>query len=223
MRLPTKITPDSISEAVVEIRYLANLPFEVLLGLFFEAFDESYTYTSRPPKPPRQGLYENRQQGLVINLGGEKLLYNDKITILLRNNAFVFSCLDGYIGWEAFRPEVEKAVKTIEGTGKITKWNRVGLRYISQYPNTDLKACTNFDFTFGQPSIKSTSTALRTEFNYEGTKVILNLSNQVPMLRRQTVNKIPETVPTSVIDVDVIKELLDASDANGLMNIADEV
>lgn len=221
MQLPSKITPDSISDAVVEIRYLADLPFEVLLGLFFDAFDESYTYISRPPKPPRPGVNQNLLGGVIINFGGEKLLYNDKISIQLRENSFIFSCLDKYIGWKSFRPEIEKAIKVVSDMGKVLKWNRVGLRYISEYPNTDLKECTNFDFTFGLPNIRSSSTAFRTEFTYKASKVILNLSNQIPVARQLTLNKLPEIVPTSIIDIDVILEAIEEHDVLKLLNIVD--
>ncbi|HEY4288115.1 MAG TPA: TIGR04255 family protein [Puia sp.] len=223
MRLPSKITPDSISDAVVEIRYLSDLPFEILLGLFVDAFDESYTYISRPPKPPRPGIQESRPRGLVINLGGEKLLYNDKVTIQLRENAFVFSCLDKYIGWKDFRPEIEKAMEVVANTGKVTKWTRVGLRYISEYPKTDLKGCTNFDFTFGLPNVRSSSTAFRTEFNYNEARVILNLSNQIPVARQQALNKLPEVVSTSIIDIDVIQETVNELDIDRVMGIADKM
>ena len=152
-----------------------------------------------------------------------KNLDNDKISIQLRDNTFIFSCLDKYIGWKNFRPEIEKAIEIVENTGKIQKWNRVGLRYISEYPNTDLKECTNFDFRFGLPNIKSSSTAFRSEFLYKGSKVILNLSNQIPVAHQKALNKMPEIIPTSIIDIDVIQEPIKEEDTLKLINLVDSM
>jgi uncharacterized protein (TIGR04255 family) len=223
MQLPKKITPDSIIDAVVEVKYLSNTPFEVLIGLFFKAFDESYVYTTRPLKNHSPGLQVNLMPGLVINMGGQSLLYNERISIKLLPNAFVFSCLDKYIGWKFYKPEIDKALKIIGNTNQVVKWNRVGLRYITEYLKTDLKSCTKFSFSFGFPDVQSISSAFRTEFEYKNAKVILNLNNKIPIVRQQATNREPEVIPTSIIDVDVIREPLEIEKIDDLAGIIDQV
>ena len=220
MQLPKKITPDSIINAVVEIRYESNTPFELLIGLLAHAFDDSYTYTARPLKPSPMAT---PIQELTLNFGGQSLLYNSKISIRLLPNSFVFNCLGKYIGWESFRQEINKALLIIENSGHILKWNRLGLRYITEYLKTDLKDCTKFSFTFGFPAVQSLSTTFHNEFEYQGVKVIMNLNNKVPTVRQQEPNKMLEVVPTSIIDVDVIKEPLALKKAEEIMTVMDEV
>jgi hypothetical protein len=48
MKLPKKITPDRIKDAIVEVKYSSKYPFEVIVGLIFKALDDSYKYTNRP-------------------------------------------------------------------------------------------------------------------------------------------------------------------------------
>ena len=45
---PTKITPDRIKSAIVELKYSSKLPFEVVIGLFYKVLDDTYTYVNRP-------------------------------------------------------------------------------------------------------------------------------------------------------------------------------
>jgi uncharacterized protein (TIGR04255 family) len=222
MQLPKKITPDSIINAVVEVKYESKVPFELLIGLLFPVFDDSYTYTAKPLKNP-SALIINPMQELAMNLGGQSLLYNDKISIRLLPSAFVFSCLGKYIGWDLFRAEIEKVLKIIGNTGYVIKWNRLGLRYITEYLKTDLKDCTKFSFTFGFPEVQSLSTTFHNEFEYKGAKVIMNLNNKIPTVRQQEINKTLEVVPSSIIDVDVIKDPLSLEKVEEIMDVMEEV
>ena len=199
MRLPKKISPDSLVDAIIEVKYEANRPFEVLLGIFFEALDETYFYTNRPIKPAAPGTFI---------AGTISLFYNDKISIQVFPGALAFSSLNKYIGWEDYYPAIEKALNTLHSTGNIAKFTRVGIRYITEYVNKDLKDSIKFEFSFGWPEISSLLTTFRTEFMYSESKVILTLHNKLPVLKQLAVNAQPEIVLTSIIDIDVIKEPL---------------
>lgn len=208
MELPKKINPDSIKEAIIEIKYQSDLPFEVLIGIFFNSLDNSYTYINRPPQPPAfiQGRIENPGQELRIRIGNQSVFYTDKISIQLFPNAFVFTCLEYYIGWEDYFSEIKKTIEQLIVSGNIIKWTRVGVRYISEYPNTSLSQCVKFDYTFGIPEVNSSSSAFRSEFIYSGKKVILNLSNMVTLIKQDPATNENKEIQASVIDVDVITD-----------------
>jgi uncharacterized protein (TIGR04255 family) len=138
----------------------------------------------------------------------------------LAPNAVIFGCLNNkYIGWDKYKVEIEKVLRTFAGTGHITKWIRVGIRYISEYLNRDLRECTKFDFTFGLPEARSSSTTFRSEFEYKGAKVILNLNNKMPLIRQQSADNTAQIVQTSIIDLDVIKEPLAVVEIGDLMEV----
>lgn len=221
MQLPKKISPDNIKESVVEVKYQSNIPFEVLIGMFFNALDDSYKYTNRPPQPPAilQGSVGNPGQELKIKLGNSSLFYTDKISIQLLPNTFVFTCLEHYIGWEVYEPEIRKALEMLNQTGQITKWVRVGIRYISEYPGRDLKECINFSFSFGLPEVKSETTAFRSEFVFKGSKVILNLNNKVPVIKQNLSTKQAEIILSSLVDIDVISDNLQLGNLTDLLKV----
>ena len=45
---PIKITPDRLKDTIIEIRYTSSVPFEILVGLFYQNLDDTYTYTNQP-------------------------------------------------------------------------------------------------------------------------------------------------------------------------------
>jgi len=224
MSLPKKITPSNLKEAVVEIKYISDLPFEVLVGIFFKALDDTYKYTNRPLQqlPFRQGLQAKLGQEITIRVGHPSLFYNDKISIQLSENTFVFTSLDEYIGWQDYKPQIEKALQQLMSTNHVKKCTRVGLRYISEYAGKDLKDCINFSFSFGLPQVQSETTAFRSEFIYNGTKIILNLNNKVPFIRQQPSARQVEITQVSIVDIDVIADNLEISDLDQLLKTIEE-
>jgi uncharacterized protein (TIGR04255 family) len=186
-----------------------------LLGLFFRALDETYTYTVRPIQPPL--LPSNLGQEVTIRVSNQCIFYNQKISIQVSPNTFVFACLNNYLGWEEFNCEIEKALRKL-AISEITKYTRVGIRYISECPNKDLRDCLKFNFTFGFPHVQSETTAFRSEFVYNGTKIILNLNNKVPVAKPHPSTKQMHIVKTSLIDIDVITDSIEVT-LEELLNI----
>jgi uncharacterized protein (TIGR04255 family) len=224
MKLPKKISPDNIREAVVEVRYISDLSFELLVGIFFAALDESYTYTNIPPRNSAISgpVVVNERNEITFQVGVASLFYNDKITIKLAPNMLVFSCLNKYIGWEDYRPEIEKALIQIMATNHVTKCTRVGVRYISDYAQMDLRDCTKFSFKFGLPAIESDTVAFHSEFLYNGIKVILNLNNKVPYSKLNPSTKRFEIVKTSVVDIDVIADNLEVARVEEVLKVIED-
>ena len=219
MILPKRITPDSLVDAAVETRYLSKYPFEVLNGIIFNALHENYQFTTRPLKPNMLVPALGPVATVTMNIGSQSLFYNDVISIRLSPNSVVFGCVDNYIGWDRYSSEIETVLKAIVQTAPIDMWNRVGIRYTTEYVNADLKECTKFNFTFGMPNIQSTSTFFRTEFLYSGSKVLLSLNNKIPSIRPIPNANIAELVASSTIDVDTIREPLSIGNIDELMTV----
>jgi uncharacterized protein (TIGR04255 family) len=207
MKIPKKISPDRIKDSIVEIRYSSNLPYEVIIGLLFQSLDESYTYTNRPlgKQLLSAASPNNLQQEITLSLGGQILFYNDKIKIQLLPQSIIFNCLSNYIGWASYRVEIEKALAQFSKANVFLEYNRLGVRYISEYVKTDLKDCVKFSFTFGMPNISSESYTFNSQFKYKDYRVILNLNNRIPVIN-QTIQNQSIITPVSLIDIDVILE-----------------
>src|SRR5450755_3757913 len=132
MELPKIIHPHNLKETIVEVKYESDLPFEVLIGTYFNVFDDSYRYTNRPLKQQNIASPNFIQNGITIQLGVSSIFYNDVITLLIQPNSFVFNVVDKYPGWKTYIYELKKALTVLVSTNHVKQFTRVGLRYISE-------------------------------------------------------------------------------------------
>ena len=207
MKIPKKINPDRIKDSIIEIRYTSKLPFEILLGIFFGALDDSFTYSGNPlieQQIPTSFRVGELPEEVKLSLGNQHLFYNDKIKIQFQPKSIIFNCLHEYILWDNYKGQIENVLSQLHSTNLIDQYNRIGVRYISQYPDYDLQDIIKFSFTFGMPNIQSDTYRFRSEFMWDSLRVILNLSNKSPVLTQEDVNFPPSIVKVSLIDIDVI-------------------
>jgi uncharacterized protein (TIGR04255 family) len=219
MKIPKKISPDRIKDAIVEVKYTSKIPFEVALGMFYNSLDETYLYTNRPiGKQQIPGaLPSNLLEKIEIQFGNRALFYNDKIKIELQPNSIIFNCLNEYISWDIYKIEIEKVLSQLSKAVVIEAYNRVGVRYISEYPDIDLKDCVKFSFTFGMPEIVSDTYSFHSEFKLDSLRIILNLNNKLPVLSPKNSTSLLSITPVSNIDIDVIMENITVSDYKELL------
>lgn len=206
MELPKKITPDNLQQAIVEIKFAATLPYELIIGSFFSSLDSSYKFAvglgnNRLPAIPN---VENPSQEVVVRLINEQIFFNDSIRLTIRNDSLIFSSLKEYIGWDRLKSEIITVLSSFLSTRYIDHFFRIGIRYISEYKTQKLTDIIKFSFSFGFPDIESDAYTFRSEFNWGEQKVILQLLSQVTLQ--------PNGLPTnnqyksSLVDIDVIWE-----------------
>ena len=213
MKIPRKITPDRIRDSIVEIRYNTDIPFEALIGIFYQAVNGSFKYTNRPLGKQQFPIVSSLPQEITLSLGGLSLFHNDRIKVQLQPNSIIFNCVNDYIGWENYKTEIENTMTIFSAIIKIDNYTRIGMRYISEYANHDLVDCVKFSFTFGLPEIKSETYSFRSEFKWEEYKIILNLNNKLLIVKEHG----NQPTPTSIIDIDVIDESVNENDLKTLL------
>ncbi|MFN8250354.1 MAG: TIGR04255 family protein [Ferruginibacter sp.] len=222
MRLPVKITPDSIKDSIVEIKYSSRTPFEVLVGFIYNALDDTYKYTNRPA-PNNNQQVGGLPSSIEFQIAPLNIFFTETIKLDIRPNSLIFNCLNGYRGWLTYKSEIEKTLNQISTVKEIEKYNRIGVRYISQYSETDITSCTKFNFSFGMPEVVSDTYVFRTEFNQEYFRIILSLQHKAQMLTGKFINNVAETKPISTIDIDVIAENLSLFTVPELSDFLDKI
>ena len=225
MKIPKKISPDNIKDSIIEVRYTSKVPFEVAIGLFYKSLDDTYMYSSRPltKQQVTNPLPINNLGQIEIQLSNRPLFYNDKIKIELQPNSIIFNCLNEYLTWSVYRAEISKVLTQISDAGVIDNFIRIGVRYISEYQNTDLKDCVKFSFTFGMPEIKSKTHSFHSEFNYDNLRVNLNLKNNLPVLGTKNLSEQIVVTPVSYIDIDVIMDNISEVSYESILEKTDTV
>lgn len=216
MKIPKKISPDNIKDSVIEIRYTSKIPFEVAIGIFYKSLDDTFTYTNRPiGKQQLPNTIPSNLQKLEIQIGNRPLFYNEKIKIELRPNSIIFNCLDQYISWDIYKPEIENVLSQISKAEIIDNYTRIGLRYISEYSNLDLKNCLKFSFSFNMPDLKSKTYSFHSELEEDNLKIILNLNNNLSLINSKNELGISSV---SNVDIDVIMENIEEKSLESLLS-----
>jgi|AntDeeMinimDraft_5_1070356.scaffolds.fasta_scaffold07081_3 uncharacterized protein (TIGR04255 family) len=195
MNLPKKINPDRIKDAIIEIEYEADLPFEILLGLFFSELDDSFKFINRPSK---------------FKIG---LFYNDKIKFEVKERTITFNCFENYNNWSVYFPEVKKTIKQLMATGHIEQFKKISVRYINEFRDKTIQDFSKFNFTFDKPNIRSKNFRFNQEYYLEDEKIILNLATvdlsqeQQNTINANTLSIIDICVQSKVSDIKFPKEL----------------
>lgn len=212
MSLPKKISPDRIKDAIVEFRVDYIKPYEVVLGLVLDEVinNKSYKYINTSNNVPLE----------IQEISGRRFLfYNDNIKFHLTSKTITINCYSTYISWSSYLQELKEVIGLINRVIDGVRIKRIGLRYVSEYVDVDLKDCLKFKFSFGFPEIASKHYSFNSEFPYKEGLIILTLRNMMPA---KQANK---TINLSHIDIDVIKKDLDVNFIydNTLISLLEEV
>lgn len=129
IRIPKKITPCPIVEALVEYRFQTSEPSEAILGLVYAGLKREFpkienlpilqlpeTIRTKDPNLIYQPWYKIHQGDFFIQLGPKVLSFVN---------------VGKYLGWESYFQKISEYYKVINETGVMTSIERIGLRYIN--------------------------------------------------------------------------------------------
>lgn len=192
--LPTKITPDSLLETFVEVRYtlLAQANGIKLEESFGPVLAPDFIIAQ--PAPPADGTPP------LDNEPDEVLLYGQGIIFRIRTDSISFTCSEGYLGWPQYQLLIQQVLTRIFQTGRISKFTRLGLRYINALPWAPL----NQQLQVKLPDLPGLSTPEHTLYQTtlrtpDGYRVVLVLTDRP--------DAVEETSgPVSLFDVDIMWE-----------------
>lgn len=196
MDIPKSITPNRLKNSILEIFIDYNEPFEILFGVFYNNVLKNGHY---------KNIELSNENSSIDDLSNKKILfYNDNIKFLFSENKLVINCNEKYESWSIYFSEVKNIFGFFDLNSSVII-SKIGLRYISEYPEIDLKENMKFEFKFGFPDIKSNSYSFNTEFNYKDSIAILTIRNQIPFNNKSNKNEI---IKVSLIDIDIVKDNL---------------
>lgn len=219
MLLPKRIEPNRIKDSLVEVRFTSKLPYEIYLGLIYKSLEVNYKYTNRPQNPQKTiNLPIDGDREIKLSLGsGSSLFYNDFIKFEIQRGAIIFNCFDKYVSWEIYKDEIIKVLRHLHNSNVVELYNRIGVRYISEYQDLDIKDITKFEFTFGLPEVSSDNYSFKAEYIRYESRIIISLTSRLPVVTSDAQKKI-----VTAIDIDVIKEKFDTSDLDNLIQVLED-
>ena len=166
LRIPIRLTKDSILEAIFEIRFdaLANAA-DLLTGLMFNTFSE---FKDTAPERlasvniPKELLQTEPQ----FKYSPRVKLRKDNFNILIGDHSLGMAIAAPYNGWEVFSGQIEKMLSAVKETGIIKKTERFAIKYLNVVEFEGLEQqfeSVNFNATLGNFKLVESLTQIRTE------------------------------------------------------------
>lgn len=193
MQLPKKID-DGLKDAIVSIQYISELPNGTDLGYFHIALKEElkgFVLNNKYQSFPGSNL-------LIEEGNNVYLTKDDAVKVTFARNNITFNINKKYIGWGHYFTSIQYILKQLFDRKIITKVNRIGLRYISQFDDIaihqNINGNINLDFVEGDISGIS-----RFELSVKDFIVLLTLTN-----KQQVPENISKADYISIVDVDVV-------------------
>ena len=199
-RIPKKIDDSSLKDAVVEFRYSAALPPNLLLGVLYQSLPTEFKIAQFNPAQVLLAF----DNGPQAHIGGVRpdanLFISDQVRLQISENALIFNILNSYPGWTAFSTVIRNTLRALTGPEKITNYHRIGIRFISEFQGLKI-----FDKIGGNCKLElpgweqQRNTVFKTERVQPDHTVVVNLANNVvrPNLPEQFF---------SLIDIDVFHQ-----------------
>lgn len=163
--IPTKITPDGLTDAIVAVQYTTYWPAEVALGFFWQAFTELgfiYNAVEHEGNALSNGARWFKREGILLQFTPNLLLFNGVSrpadSLQWQEGA------SGYIGWQTFLPIILEVLDGLAARKLVKAYQLVGIRYINVLPWPDL----NKQLTVQLPTLPATFQAVE-QFQYRAT------------------------------------------------------
>lgn len=225
MPLPRKITPERIRDAIVQLYFETEIPFEPLIGYFYAFLSEAgFSYTNRPVRP-KHFLQQGTQalpNTFDIALVPQYFFSNEIIRFQVSDGSLVFNCTDTYPGWRLYFEQIQSVIGLLLEKQVVGSFKRVGLRYISEFPNIDILEQTNFTVELSGLNETITSGNFRVEWTKAQYRFIVNLATKFP-IQPLVVEVEGKASFTSLIDIDVIQEGFSTNETEVLFPIIDGI
>ena len=195
-KLPIKIDPCPIQEAILEVRYSSQYPNEAILGMFYGKIGNFFE--DPPISLPILQLPEAvRRQDPALKYKAYHQFKKGSHTLNIGPDVLTFSTNTPYSGWEKWSDFFYEVLARSLEANVINKVERLGLRYINHF-NDNIFEKIHCEVDLIGRKLKNESTNLRTE-EIDGDFIkVLQIGNSVTMVKGD------QSISGSVIDIDIL-------------------
>ena len=222
MKIPRKITPDNIKDSIVQIVFNPACPPELVIGRFENHLQSLLEFKGGTPPskqvfrlPDGNELNFGQFQAGVLQ-GGFFLDKKESVKITVSSNTLVFNTFKGYPGWEIMFSIIRETIKVMFEKGIAESIQRIGVRYISQFDDIAIFEKLKMSLGLSISNKSYTTTQIRSEYDEDGFKIILNLLNNF----QRSENNIQRNFST--MDIDVIKFYESPTDVGEIIDSVDK-
>jgi len=194
IKVPDKIDPCPIIEALIEIRFDASIPPEAVFGVVYSKLKSEF-----PGKvdnlPILQLPHQVREFDAALKFSPWYKLQKEDLIVQIGPRVISFSNINEYKGWSNLFPIIRDLISKIQSTELFTFSSRIGLRYINYFPMKVFEKST-LGLKINDEPFNSIDLSIRSTIESGKFKAIVNMVDNAQVSQRNTL------VSGSVIDID---------------------
>lgn len=133
VKLPKKINPSPIIEAIIELRFDSSFPTDAIFGVIYNEFKDDYLSVQELPILQLPELI--RKQDPILKYKPCYKLTSKDEKFLFQIGARVISLinLNPYSGWDIFFLKSNNLIQRVEKLDIVSAYTRIGIRYINGF------------------------------------------------------------------------------------------
>ena len=215
-KIPQKITPCPIKEAVVELRFDTSLPYDAVPGMILSAFKDTFGPLQRHAILEIPEIIRTSDPNLEYS--PYHLFRKGNFVLQVGPKCFSIACVDDYTDWNTYFSTIKTALDGLLKLKIVEKPTRLGLRYVSFFNSQDIFANIQLPLEMAGNSLIGHKNVMMSEFEQDGFKCVLQLRNQHLELSTGMVG--------SVVDIDLLQDInspIDNVDLYGPINKAHDI
>ncbi len=213
MKIPVKITPDTILEAIIEIRFSPNIPGDAVFGAIYGNLRGEFSgYEALNALQIPEAI---RQSDPSLTFAPLYRIQHDDILLQIGPRVLTFNNPGAYLGWESLSGNIKSLLEKILKLDVIKSVERIGLRYINFFPEQKILENANLKIEFPNFQSITKSHNIRMEYFDNDIQTVLQV------LENATVSQNTQGSDArngSIVDIDCIK-LYDSSDSIDVLGI----
>lgn len=177
IRIPISIDPCPISEAVVEIRFDSSFGSEAIFASIYNELKKDYKEVKKLPILQLPSSLIEQTSSFQFKPHYE--LISENYLARIGPRVFSIHAVNKYKGWNDYKEHIFKGFDSLRKIDVVNHVSRFGLRYINDFPNTDI--FKKIQLKVGSDSLPMTlrNTSIRTEvpINSYGNTLMINNQN----------------------------------------------
>lgn len=209
-----KLTPETLIDTLIEIRFTTEVPHEAIFGLIYSSLRDKYNKVINSLPIPMEILSQNKALKYKVT----QKMFNESLSLGVGPSVITFSCSSEYITWNKFFPSIKEDLEKIDSLRLFSSIERIGLRYISFFEghtsflektniniNPNIDGYENKDMTF--------STYLKGKEDFDST---LTIRSNVGIMKNS------EERNGGLVDIDIGYNLKFDYEKNSLLNLIEK-
>lgn len=197
-KIPIKIAPCPIIEAVVDFRFDTQMPADAIFGIIYKSFRDEFgdkvenlpilqipeAIRSQDPNFRFQPYYRFQKENYILQIGPRVINFISQ---------------EDYLGWKTFYPRIKASLLKIQELDLVSRFSRLGIRYINLF-SFDIYNRIDLEILMHGKQLQANKTILRTTLKAGDYTTNLQIANNAQIATK----KILKT--GSVIDIDTYIE-----------------